>query len=292
MTGVRADLKEYSQMWGMPERADDPTEHGRPPAPHVSIHGLGHVYEEKGRKVRALSQIDLDIEHGEFVSVVGPSGCGKTTLLRIIGGLLSPAFGVVRVGGSTPDDAKRRQSIGPVFQDSSLLPWRTVAGNVRLSIELRRNRVGKSDDREVDHLLNVVGLAGFRESYPYQLSGGMKQRVALARMLAVSPEIMLMDEPFGSLDEITRTNMGYELLRIWEQRPATVVFVTHSISEADMMSDRVVVMSPRPGRLISTVQIDEPRPRERTIEQSKRLAEYASVIADTLQGAMDEPIAV
>ena len=267
-------------------------EDGSPLAPHVSIRGLGHVYEEKGSTVRALSQIDLDIDRGEFVSIVGPSGCGKTTLLRIIGGLLAPTQGMVRIGGSTPHDALRRQSIGPVFQDPSLLPWRTVAGNVRLSIELGGNRVGKSDEREIDRLLKIVGLDGFRESYPYQLSGGMKQRVALARMLAVSPEVMLMDEPFGSLDEITRSDMGYELLRIWEHRPATVVFVTHSIAEAVMMSDRVVVMSPRPGRLLSTVEIDEPRPRERTVEQSKRLAEYASVVESALRGEMDGPILV
>ena len=239
--------------------------------PHISIRGLSHEYGTNDARVTALTNIVLDINDGEFVSIIGPSGCGKTTLLRIVGGLLTPTLGTVRIDEASPDEARRQRLFGAVFQDSALLPWRTAAENVRLSIELRGVADGNDKNSEVDELLEIVRLDGFQDSYPYQLSGGMKQRVALARALATRPRILLMDEPFGSLDEITRTDMGYELLRIWERRPTTVLFVTHSIAEAVMLSDRVVVLSPRPGEIVDVVDINLPRPRMQSVEESQRI---------------------
>ena len=256
--------------------------------PRISIRGLTHEYGKGNPPVTALSDIDLDIHEGEFVSIIGPSGCGKTTLLRIVGGLLKPTQGTVRTDGASPDEARRQRLFGAVFQDAALLPWRTAAENVRLSIELNRDD-GKG---EVTDLLHTVGLDGFHDSYPYQLSGGMKQRVALARALAARPRILLMDEPFGSLDEITRTDMGYELLRIWEQRPTTVLFVTHSIAEAVMLSDRVVVLSPRPGEIVDVVNIDLPRQRTQSVEESEEFAEHMALVRGQLKGARHEPVAV
>ena len=256
--------------------------------PQISIHGLSHEYGKGATRVTALMDIDLDIHEGEFVSIIGPSGCGKTTLLRIVGGLLTPTHGTVRIDGATPDDARSQRLFGAVFQDAALLPWRTAAENVRLSVEIN----GDNRKDNVDDLLHTVGLDGFHGSYPHQLSGGMKQRVALARALATRPRILLMDEPFGSLDEITRTDMGYELLRIWESRPTTVLFVTHSIAEAVMLSDRVVVLSPRPGEIVDVISIELPRPRLQSVEESQEFGEYMALVRGLLKGARHEPIAV
>ena len=256
--------------------------------PHISIRGLSHEYGKRLPRVTALSDIDLDIHEGEFISIIGPSGCGKTTLLRIVGGLLTPTHGSVRIDGASPDEARRQRLFGAVFQDAALLPWRTAAENVRLSIELN----GDNRKDNVNDLLHTVGLDGFHGSYPYQLSGGMKQRVALARALATKPRILLMDEPFGSLDEITRTDMGYELLRIWESRPTTVLFVTHSIAEAVMLSDRVVVLSPRPGEIVDVINIELSRPRLQSMEESKEFVEYMALVKGRLKGSRHEPITV
>ncbi len=266
----------------------DPSANETARLPHISIHGLTHEYGKGHPRVTALSGIDLDIDEGEFVSIIGPSGCGKTTLLRIVGGLLTPTRGTVRIDGASPDHARRQRLFGAVFQDAALLPWRTAAENVRLSIELN----GDDKKSEVNDLLDTVGLDGFHDSHPYQLSGGMKQRVALARALATRPRILLMDEPFGSLDEITRTDMGYQLLRIWESRPTTVLFVTHSISEAVMLSDRVVVLSPRPGEIVDVVDIELPRPRMRSVEESQEFGGCMALVRGLLKGARHEPIAV
>ena len=258
----------------------------------ISIHGLTHAYGESNSRVTALTDIDLDIYGGEFVSIIGPSGCGKSTLLRIVGGLLAPTLGAVRIDGAPPDEARRQRLFGAVFQDAALLPWRTAAQNVSLSIELRGIADGDDKQRAIDELLDIVRLDGFGDSYPYQLSGGMKQRVALARALATRPRILLMDEPFGSLDEITRTEMGYELLRIWESHPTTVLFVTHSIAEAVMLSDRVVVLSPRPGEIVDVVDINLPRPRMDSMEESNQFGDYMALVRGLLKEARHEPIAV
>ena len=179
-----------------------------------------------------------------------------------------------------------------MFQDAALLPWRTAAENVSLAIELMDGAYFRESGRGVDELLDTVGLEGFHYTYPHQLSGGMRQRVALARALAARPRILLMDEPFGSLDEMTRTDMGYELLRIWEERPTTVLFVTHSIAEAVMLSDRVIVLTPRPGEVVDVVDIGIARPRPQTVEESKEFADYANLVRGLLKGARHEPVAV
>jgi NitT/TauT family transport system ATP-binding protein len=217
----------------------------------------------------ALDQVDLSAAPGEFVTVIGPSGCGKTTLLRIIAGLTAPDAGTVTIGRSGPDSARSERHLGYVPQAPALLPWRTVKANARLLTEVR----GRSPHRglgvaAVDELIAEVGLADQRGSYPHELSGGMQQRVALVRAFALDAPVLLMDEPFAALDEITRAEMRYLLLRLCERRNATVVFVTHSIAEAVMLSDRVIVMSGRPGRIDTEQRVDLARPRNAEQEET------------------------
>ena len=249
--------------------------------PHIAVDQLTQVFNSERQILTALAKVDLVVGRGEFVSVVGPSGGGKTTLLRVIGGLLAPTSGTVTVDGMPPLDAQRRKAIGFVFQDPSLLPWRTVLENVRLPLEL--NVVQNNGNLEAPmRLLEAVGLMEFRDYYPHQLSGGMRQRVALARALALDPAVLLMDEPLGSLDEMTRTAMRYELLRLWELSRKTVIFVTHSITEAVMLSDRVVVLSSRPGCILEQVPIDMPRPRAESLERTGLFIEYTEQIKEIL----------
>ena len=219
----------------------------------VRVRGLSRVFPgRKGRDVKALDDIDLDIAEGEFVSLIGPSGCGKSTLLRIVADLDSPTAGSLTVFGKSAHQARVDQDYGIAFQQAGLLPWRTVAANIGLPLEI--HGVGKSARADrVSELLAMVGLEEFAKSYPDELSGGMQQRVAIARALAESPRLLLMDEPFGALDEITRERMQAELVRICGESGAAVLFVTHSIPEAVFLSDRVVVMTPRPGRIVDIV---------------------------------------
>ncbi len=257
---------------------------------HVSFRNLGHVFEDGRQPLTSLVDISLDVPRGQFTSVIGPSGCGKTTLLRITGGLLRPSEGQVLVDGRPPEGAQRAREIGFVFQEPALLPWRTVLGNARLALEI--DRLDRS--RDLPHpeaLLEIVGLADFRDYYPHQLSGGMQQRVAIARALAFNPSLLLMDEPFGALDEITRAAMRYELLRIWEaQREAggrkTVIFVTHSIAEAIALGDRVVVLSGRPGTVRAQIDIELPRPRAQELERSRAFLDYADLLRSLLMEDM------
>jgi len=247
---------------------------------HVLIEGVEMVYEVSERPLPALAGIDLAVRRGEFVSVIGPSGCGKSTLLRIIGGLQAPTRGRVLIDGAAPREAQRRKQVGVVFQDPSLLPWRSVVENVRLPLQVNGGQSGSRavGQNDPERLIELVGLDAFRSYYPHQLSGGMQQRVALARCLVTSPSLLLMDEPFGALDEITRSAMRYELLRVWRseaaKRDSTVIFVTHSITEAVLLSDRVVVMTPQPGRVAATLEIDLPRPRDEEVEVSQAFLEY------------------
>ena len=223
----------------------------------VSIKGVSKQFRAG---VTALQGIDLDVEPGEFVSLIGPSGCGKSTLLRVIGDLIKPTAGTVRVAGKTAERARKDHEYGIVFQDAVLYDWRSVARNIGLPLEL----LGWSRQRRnarVDDMLELVELKGFENHHPWQLSGGMQQRVSIARALSFSPSLLLMDEPFGALDEMTRERLNTELLRIWQETSSTVVFVTHSIPEAVFLSTRVVVMSARPGRVASVVEIDLPQPR-------------------------------
>jgi NitT/TauT family transport system ATP-binding protein len=242
---------------------------------HIAIQGVEMVFEDTQRSLRALAAIDLSIARGEFVSIIGPSGCGKTTLLRIVGGLQTPTAGRVLIDGRRPQEAQRDKQIGFVFQDPALLPWRNVIENVRLPLQVNRRKDGSKDPGRV---VELVGLENFQRYYPHQLSGGMQQRVALARSFITSPSVLLMDEPFGALDEITRSAMRFELLRVWRSEAAspdcTVVFVTHSIAEAVLLSDRVIVMSPQPGRIAASLEIDLARPRDEAVEETPEFVDY------------------
>jgi NitT/TauT family transport system ATP-binding protein len=222
--------------------------------------------------VTALQEVDLEIRPGEFVSLIGPSGCGKSTLLRVVGDLIQPSSGTVEVNGKTAARARVDRDYGIVFQDSVLFEWRTVAKNIGLPLEL----AGWSRERRrerVAEMLELVELTGFESHHPWQLSGGMQQRVSIARALSFSPALLLMDEPFGALDEMTRERLNIELLRIWEASGSTVIFVTHSISEAVFLSTRIVVMSPRPGRITGIVDVDLPQPRTSRTREEPRFAE-------------------
>jgi NitT/TauT family transport system ATP-binding protein len=219
----------------------------------VQVRGVSRVFPgRKGREVKALDDVDLEIAEGEFVSLIGPSGCGKSTLLRIVADLDVPTAGSLTVFGKSARQARVDQDYGIAFQQAGLLPWRTVAANVGLPLEIHGTAKSDRADR-VAELLAMVGLEDFAKSYPDELSGGMQQRVAIARALAESPRLLLMDEPFGALDEITRERMQAELVRICGETGAAVLFVTHSIPEAVFLSDRVVVMTPRPGRIVDVV---------------------------------------
>jgi len=255
---------------------------------HVSLSGLSHVFEDGRAPLRVLDNLTFSVPRGRFLSIIGPSGCGKSTLLRAIGGLLHPSEGVVSVDGEQPGRAQGRRDVGFVFQDPSLLPWRSVIANVRLPLEIAGN--GRVDNADPDAVLEMVGLADFRNYYPHQLSGGMQQRVALARAIVFDPSLLLMDEPFGALDEITRSAMRYELLRIWQsQAPAaerrTVVFVTHSVAEAVAVSDRVIVLSKQPGRIVADVDIELPRPRTEEAERTQPFLDYTNHLRDVLRAA-------
>ncbi len=250
-------------------------------AVRVRIRGLGRRFAGGGGSTTALEDIDLDVHADEFVSLLGPSGCGKTTLLKIIGGLVAPTSGEVTIDGGPVADALRARKFGVVFQDATLLPWRTVADNAALLLDVTKQRGGRE---AVKALLSTVGLEGFEQHYPAQLSGGMRQRVALARALALSPEILLMDEPFAALDAITRDRMAEELLRIWDGA-RSVVFVTHAIGEAVLLSDRVVVMSARPGRIVADVRIDLPRPRDGEVRLGEAFRAYEAELRGYIEGA-------
>ncbi len=228
----------------------------------IALRGVTHTYAGADGPLLALAPTDLSVRDGEFVSLVGPSGCGKTTLLRAVAGLLEPSEGEVGLLGAAPRAAQRARQIGLVAQDPGLLPWRTVEQNVRLPLEVT------GGDGDVAAMLRRVGIEGFEHYRPAELSGGMRQRVALARALVHGPRVLLMDEPFGALDELSREAMRVELLRIWERERITVLFVTHAVREAVLLSDRVVVMSSRPGRIVADVRIDLPRPRDAAMEES------------------------
>ena len=249
--------------------------------PHIQVIDVSKSFDDGSERLTALDGVSLNVAHGEFVTLLGPSGCGKTTLLRLIGGLTEPTSGETRIAGRTPAEAQASKDLGFVFQEPSLLPWRTVSRNVRLPLEVNRQN-SASNHSEVDDLLRLVGLERYAGYYPNQLSGGMLQRVALARALAVGASLLLMDEPFGALDEITRESMRYELLRVWEADRKTVVFVTHSIAEAVTLSDRVVMLSSQPGRVSGVIHVDLPRPRRRSMEREPEFLRYSGLLHDLL----------
>lgn len=250
----------------------------------VRLVGVDKSFSARGEvPTAALSGIDLEIRRGEFVSVIGPSGCGKSTLLRIVGDLTQPTAGQVTVNGKSAAAARRGREYGIVFQAPVLFDWRRVEDNVRLPLELLG--MGRAErEARAREMLGLVELTEFARHYPYQLSGGMQQRVAIARALALEPALLLMDEPFGALDEMTRERMNSEVLRIWEKTGTTVVFVTHSIPEAVFLSSRVVVMSHRPGRITRTVEVDLPRPRGLETRENRRYFELVTEVRQELHG--------
>jgi NitT/TauT family transport system ATP-binding protein len=245
----------------------------------VSIAGVSKAFRRGG--VTAVHDIDLDISSGEFVSLIGPSGCGKSTLLRIIGDIIEPSSGAVVVNGKSARQARLDRDYGIVFQSPVLYDWRTVAKNIALPLEMlgwgRNRRL-----QRVQEMLELVELTGFDSYHPWQLSGGMQQRVSIARAFSFSPALLLMDEPFGALDEMTRERLNMELLRVWMEMQSTVVFVTHSIAEAVFLSTRVVVMSARPGRITAVVPVDLPQPRTAETREEPRFFELVTEVREQL----------
>ena len=249
------------------------------PEPVVSAKGISKTFGKRG--VTALQDIDLEVGPGEFVSLIGPSGCGKSTLLRVVGDLVEPSAGEILVNGKTAHRARLDRDYGIVFQAAVLYDWRTVTKNIALPLEL----LGWSRTRRaerVGEMLKLVELEGFEKHYPWQLSGGMQQRVSIARALSFSPALLLMDEPFGALDEMTRERLNAALLRIWAETGSTVIFVTHSISEAVYLSTRVVVMSPRPGRITSVIPIELSQPRTFETREDPRFFELVTEVREAL----------
>ena len=254
----------------------------RAPAVVVRLQGVGKTFTLGDGSTVALSDINLDIGRGEFVSLIGPSGCGKSTLLRTIGDLIEPSTGTVQVNAKPAQRARLDREYGMVFQAPVLFDWRTVEENVQLPLELfGQDKTTRA--RRAGEMLELVGLSDFARHHPYQLSGGMQQRVAIARALAFSPDLLLMDEPFGALDEMTRERMNSELLAIWERTGITVVFVTHSIPEAVFLSSRVAVMSARPGRITHLIDVDLERPRGLATRESPRYFELITAVREALR---------
>lgn len=229
----------------------------------VEARKLNLVFETSDGPVNALSDIDLEIFKGDFVSLIGPSGCGKTTLIRVIADLEKPTGGEIKVNGLNPEDARLGRSYGYVFQSPALYPWRTVEGNLKLPLEIMGIEKYERSKRATE-VLKMVDLEGFEKKFPWQLSGGMQQRVSIARALTFYPDLLLMDEPFGALDEIVRDQLNEHFHKLWEQTQKTVIFVTHSIPEAAYLSTKIIIMSPRPGKIIDI--IESPLPKKRTLD--------------------------
>ena len=251
-------------------------------SPIIELDSVDKTFESRAGATEALRAVSLTIDAGEFVSVIGPSGCGKSTLLRIVGDLVEPSAGVVRVKGKSSHQARLDRDYGIVFQTPVLYDWRTVLENVQLPLELA-GRPRLERQQRPHALLRLVGLDEFAGHYPWQLSGGMQQRVSIARALALNPSILLMDEPFGALDEMTRERLNQELLQICTETAATVLFVTHSIAEAVFLSSRIVVMSPRPGSIERVVAVDLPRPRVDKTRANPRFFELVTTVRQSLR---------
>jgi NitT/TauT family transport system ATP-binding protein len=251
-------------------------------APVIDIKNLSLTFMTNDGPVEALSNIDLGVRRGEFVSLIGPSGCGKTTLLRVIADLEQPSAGSILVNGISPEEARKARCYGYVFQAPALYPWRTIARNVALPLEVMGVASAERAER-VRRNLDLVNLSGFDRKYPWQLSGGMQQRASIARALSVDPALLLMDEPFGALDEIVRDHLNEQLLQLWAKTEKTVVFVTHSIPEAVFLSTRIVVMSPRPGRIQDIIDCTLPGPRTLDVRETPEFLKIAHRVREGLR---------
>lgn len=255
-----------------------------PPAPRVavSIRGADKSFTlGRGRTLHALDAVDIEVEEGEFVAIIGPSGCGKSTVLRLAAGLDTATHGDVEVFGAAPKELAAQHRLGVAFQEHALLPWASVRSNIALPYKVSGRKV---DDARVDGLIELVGLAGFEKARPKQLSGGMRQRVSIARALALSPDLLLLDEPFGALDAVTRRRMNAELARIWGEEKITTILVTHDVDEALILADRVIVMTGRPGRVRTVKKIDFERPRDHAVTRSPEFHD----LVDELTSLLDE----
>ena len=250
--------------------------------PTIDARGLHLTFETNDGPVHALQDVNLKINKGDFVSFIGPSGCGKTTFLRCIAGLETPTSGHISVNGLTPDEARRARAYGYIFQAAGLYPWRTIGGNIRLPLEIMGFSKFEMSER-VERVLELVDLTGFDKKFPWQLSGGMQQRASIARALAFDADILLMDEPFGALDEIVRDHLNEQLLQLWARTEKTIGFVTHSIPEAVYLSTKIVVMSPRPGRITDVIDSSLPKERPLDIRDSPEFISIAQRVRDGLR---------
>jgi NitT/TauT family transport system ATP-binding protein len=248
----------------------------------IEVRGLNKSYESDQGRLVVVEDVSFTVREGETVAIIGPSGCGKTTLMRVIADLERPTEGTITVNGVTPEQARLQRAYGYVFQAPALYPWRTVIRNITLPLEIMRLDRGEREARAVKYL-DMVGLNGFERKFPWQLSGGMQQRVSIARALSFEPQLLLMDEPFGALDEITRDHLNEQLICLWEQTRKTVIFVTHSISEAVFLSTRIVVMSPRPGRILEVIDCNLPGKRKLDIRETPEFLAVAHRVRQALR---------